>query len=157
MPKFFEKIFSLFTSDLTKAHPKSLIDAEKETLKTHIARINENLAVQAGFIERLTRKIKELEAKENELSNRPDDSRESERQTVKSQLDDNRRELENAKETHKQLTQAREALVQTSKTQIEKLRLMVSETDIMNAHDEFQKMSTERIARSEASASVKRN
>jgi hypothetical protein len=55
---------------LEKANPAALIEAEKENLCKQIARINDNIASHAGFVERLMRQVKTLEQKEKELTAR---------------------------------------------------------------------------------------
>ena len=70
LAKLIRGFFGLFISGLEKANPRALIEAEKENLRKQIARFNDNLATHAGFVERLMRQIKDLEAREKELTAR---------------------------------------------------------------------------------------
>ena len=58
----------MFVSGLENDNPQALIEAEKETLRTDLAKFNENLANQAGFVEKLKRIVKNDTLKERELS-----------------------------------------------------------------------------------------
>ncbi len=87
---------------------------EKENLRKQIARFNDNLATHAGFVERLMRQVKNLEAKEKELTARIAANIKAgnrtlagqmalELQTVKAQLEENRQQLEDSEMTYKKL------------------------------------------------------
>lgn len=141
----------LFISGIEKSNPHALIEAEKENLRKQIARFNDNLATHAGFVERLIRQIKNLELKEKELTakiaanikagNRTVAGQMAiELQTVKSQLEENRQQLDAAEETYKKLIKTRDVAVQESQAKIEKLKRLISETEMMEAQAELQEM-----------------
>jgi phage shock protein A len=143
--------FSLFISGIEKANPAALIEAEKENLRKQIARFNENLASHAGFVERLLRQIKSLEQKEKELTARVAANIKAgnrtiagqialELQTVKSQLEENREQMVAAEETYKKLLKTRDVAVSEAQSKIEKLKRMMSETQMMEAQAELQEM-----------------
>ena len=105
----FKGFLSLFVSGLERQNPKALIEAEKENLRTQIARFNDNLANHAGFCERLLRQVKNLEAQERDLAakaaaNLKVGNRNAAGQyalqlkTVKEQLEENRKQLEAAED-----------------------------------------------------------
>ncbi len=144
---------SLFVTGLEKASPRALIEAEKETLRAQIARFNENLAQHAGFCERLMRQIKTLEAQERELAakaaahlkagNREVAGQYAlQLQTAKGQLEENRGQLEDAEKTYQNLIQAREVTVREAKAKIEKLQLLLTETEMLEAQAELQEMAS---------------
>lgn len=142
---------SLFISGLEKANPRALIEAEKETLRQQIARFNDNLATQAGFAERLLRQVKNLEQQEKELTARTAANLKAgnrtvaaqlalQLQTVKTQLQENREQLKIAEETYQKLVKSRNVSVQEAQAKIEKLKRMLTETEMMEAQAELQEM-----------------
>lgn len=147
----FRGFLSLFISGIERENPRVLIEAEKENLRKQIARFNDNLATHAGFVERLMRQIKGLEAKEKELTariaanikvgNRAVAGQMAlELQTVKQQLEENRQQLVEAEETFKKLVKTRDVAVQEAQAKIEKLKRLLSETEMMEAQAELQEM-----------------
>lgn len=142
---------SLFISGLEKANPRALIEAEKETLRQQIARFNDNLATQAGFAERLLRQVKNLEQQEKELTARTAANLKAgnravaaqlalQLQSVKTQLTENREQLKIAEETYQKLVKSRNVSVQEAQAKIEKLKRMLTETEMMEAQAELQEM-----------------
>ncbi len=148
---------SLFVSGLEKANPKALIEAEKENLRQQIGRFNENLANHAGFVERLMRQVKKLEAQERELAakaaaNLKVGNRGAAGQyalqlkTVKEQLEENRGQLEAADSTFKKLVKSRDVSVREAKAKIESLKRMLTETEMLEAQAELQEMASGMIS-----------
>jgi phage shock protein A len=148
---------SLFISGLEKSNPRALIEAEKENLRKQIARFNENLATNAGFVERLMRQVKNLEQKEKELvakiaANIKAGNREIagqmalQLQTVKEQLEENRQQLTTADDTYKKLVKSRDVTIREATQKIEKLKQMLSETEMLEAQAELQEMATGMIS-----------
>jgi phage shock protein A len=153
----FRGFLSLFVTGLEKASPKALIEAEKENLRTQIARYNTNLAQHAGFCERLLRQIKNLEAQEKELAAKAAahlraGNREAagqyalQLQTVKAQLEENRVQLGEAEKTYQNLIQARDITVREAKAKIQKLERMLTETEMLEAQAELQEMASGMIS-----------
>lgn len=149
--------FGLFITGLEKSNPQALIEVEKENLRKQIARFNDNLATHAGFVERLIRQIKDLEQKEKELTakvtahikagNRAVAGQLAlELQTVKEQLEENRTQLEAAEVTFKKLVKSRDVSVQEAQAKIEKLKRLMSETEMMEAQAELQEMAAGMIS-----------
>jgi phage shock protein A len=143
--------FGLFVSGLERQNPRALIEAEKENLRKQIARFNDNLATHAGFCERLMRQVKNLEQQERELTakaaanlkvgNRGVAGQYAlQLKTVKEQLEENRSQLQAAEETFKKLVQARDVSVKEAHEKIEKLKRMMSETEMLEAQAELQEM-----------------
>jgi phage shock protein A len=145
----FRGFLSLFISGLERQNPRALIEAEKENLRQQIGRFNENLANHAGFCERLLRQVKNLETQEREYAaNLKVGNRNAAGQyalqlkTVKEQLDENRKQLEAAEATYKKLVQARDISVRDAQDKIEKLKRMMTETEMLEAQAELQEMAT---------------
>ncbi len=143
--------FSLFISGLEKANPRALIEAEKENLRKQIGRFNDSLANHAGFVERLMRQVKNLEAQERELAAKAAahlkaGNRDAAGQyalqlrTVKEQLEENRQQLEAAETTYQKLVKTRDVAIQEAHSKIESLKRMMTETEMMEAQAELQEM-----------------
>jgi phage shock protein A len=157
LAKLFRGFLSLFVSGLEKANPKALIEAEKENLRKQIARFNDSLAAHAGFVERLMRQIKNLEQREKELmaktaahikvGNRAVAGQMAlELQTVRGQLEENRQQLVLAEETYRKLVKSRDVSVQEAQAKIEKLKKLITETEMMEAQAELQEMASGMIS-----------
>jgi len=149
----FKGFLSLFISGLERQNPKALIEAEKENLRAQIGRFNENLANHAGFCERLLRQVKNLETQERDFAakaaaNLKVGNRNAAGQyalqlkTVKEQLDENRKQLEAAESTYKKLVKSRDVSVRDAQEKIEKLKRMMTETEMLEAQAELQEMAT---------------
>jgi phage shock protein A len=149
----FKGFLSLFISGLERQNPKALIEAEKENLRNQIARFNDNLANHAGFCERLLRQVKNLESQERDLAakaaaNLKVGNRNAAGQyalqlkTVKEQLEENRKQLEAAESTYQKLVKARDVSVREAQDKIEKLKRMMTETEMLEAQAELQEMAT---------------
>ncbi len=151
LANLFRGFLGLFVSGLEKQNPRALIEAEKENLRKQISRFNDSLATHAGFVERLMRQVKNLEAKERELTAKVSANLKAgnrqvagqmalELRTVKEQLEENRQQLVAAEETYKKLLKARDVSVEEARAKIEKLKKLMSETEMMEAQAELQEM-----------------
>jgi phage shock protein A len=147
----------LFVSGLEKANPKALIEAEKENLRSQIARFNENLANHAGFVERLMRQIKAQEKQETELTAKTAAHLKLGHRQVagqyalqlkelRAQLEENRGQLQAAEDTYKKLVKSRDVSVREAQRKIESLKRMISETEMLEAQAELQEMATGMIS-----------
>ncbi|MCM2256210.1 MAG: PspA/IM30 family protein [Vicinamibacteria bacterium] len=149
----FRGFIGLFVSGLERQNPQALIEAEREALREQISRFNENLATHAGFCERLLRQVKTLESQERDLAakaaaNLKVGNRNAAGQyalqlkTVKEQLEENRGQLQAAEDTYKKLVTARDVSVREAHAKIEKLKRMMSETEMLEAQAELQEMAS---------------
>ena len=147
----FRGFLGLFISGLEKANPRALIEAEKENLRSQIARFNDNLATHAGFVERLNRQIKNLEKQENDLvaktaallklGHRPQAGQLAlQLKNVREQLEENRKQMEGAEVTFQKLVKARDVSVRDAEAKINSLKQMLSETEMLEAQAELQEM-----------------
>ncbi|MEA3276359.1 MAG: PspA/IM30 family protein [Pseudomonadota bacterium] len=144
---------SLFITGLEKSNPQALIEAEKENLRHQMARFNDNLANNAGFVERLMRQVKNLESQEEEFASKAAahlkiGNRSAAAQyalqlkTVREQLEENQEQLQTAEETYKKLVKSRDVLVSEARAKIESLKRMITETEMLEAQAELQEMAT---------------
>jgi len=149
----FQGFIGLFISGLEKTNPRALIEAEKENLRVQIAQFNESLSQHAAFVERLMRQVKSLEKKEQELAakvaanikagNRSIAGQVAlQLKTVKEQLEENRGQLTAADDTYKKLVKTRDITVQEARNKIEKLKLKISEAEMLEAQAELQEMAS---------------
>jgi phage shock protein A len=143
--------FGLFISGLEANNPEALIESEKENLRSQIGRFNENLANHAGFVEKLSRTIKNLQAKEKELTAKITANIKAgnqkvagqlamQLQSIKQQLDDNQSQFTVAEKTFRDLSKSRDIAVKEAQAKISKLETMVSETRMHEAQAELQEM-----------------
>jgi phage shock protein A len=149
----FHGFIGLFISGLEKTNPRALIEAEKENLRVQIAQFNESLSQHAAFVERLMRQVKSLEKKEQELAAKVAANIKAgnravagqialQLKTVKEQLDENREQLTAADDTYKKLVKTRDITVQEARNKIEKLKLKISEAEMLEAQAELQEMAS---------------
>src|SRR5499425_1513628 len=129
--------FGLFISGLEKQNPEALLEVETENLRKQIAQYNQGLASHAGLCERLMSQVKKLETEERDLrartaanlraGNRSAAGQYALRlQTVSRELDENRKQLEQAETTYKDLLKARDVAVSSARAKIESLRSSIS-------------------------------
>ena len=94
------------------SNPEALLELEKENLRKQIAQYNQGLASHAALVERLISQIEREEKRERELkakasahikagNNEPAARYALSLQEVRKELDDNRRQLEDAEKTYK--------------------------------------------------------
>jgi len=149
----FRGFIGLFISGIEKTNPRALIEAEKENLRKQIAQFNENLANHAGFVERLMRQVKLLEKNEAQITakiaanlkagNRAIAGQMAlELRIIREQLQENREQLQAAEDTYKKLLKTRDITVQEARGKIEKLKMMISEAEMLEAQAELQEMAT---------------
>src|SRR5687767_13629050 len=110
----FRGFLSLFVNDLERRNPEALLSLEQENLRKQIGSYNQGLASHAGLAERLMSQVRKLEAEERELraratahlraGNQDAAAQHALRlQTVKRELEENRRQLEQAETTYRDL------------------------------------------------------
>ncbi len=111
-------------------NPEALLELEQENLRKQIANFNQGLATHAGLCERIMGQVRKLEAEQKDLrakttahlraGNKSAAGQYALRlQTIDAQLEENRKQLEQAEATYKNLVKARDVAVQTAKAKIE--------------------------------------
>jgi phage shock protein A len=149
--------FSLFISGLEKQNPEALLEVETENLRKQIAQYNQGLASHAGLCERLMSQVKKLENDERDLraktganlraGNRDAAAQYALRlQTVSRELEENRKQLEQAETTYKDLLKARDVAVSNARAKIESLRSSISDLKMKRAMAELTEMASGMIS-----------
>jgi len=149
--------FGLFISGLERKNPEALLEVETENLRKQIAQYNQGLASHAGLCERLMSQVKKLETEERDLraktsanlraGNRSAAGQYALRlQTVSRELEENRKQLEQAETTYKDLLKARDVAVASARAKIESLRSSISDLKMKKAMAELTEMASGMIS-----------
>jgi phage shock protein A len=149
--------FGLFISGLERQNPEALLEVETENLRKQIAQYNQGLASHAGLCERLMSQIKKLEAEERDLrakatanlraGNRDAAGQYALRlQTVQRELEENRKQMEQAETTYKDLLKARDIAVSSARAKIEALKSSLSDLKMKRAMAELTEMASGMIS-----------
>ena len=145
--------FSLFISGIEKRNPEALLELEQENLRKQIAQFNQGLATHAGLCERIMGQVRKLEAEQKDLraktaahlraGNKSAAGQYALRlQTIEAQLEENRKQLEQAEGTYKNLIKARDVAVQTARTKIESLKGALNDMRMNQAMAEIHEMAS---------------
>lgn len=148
--------FSLFISGLEKQNPEALLEVERENLRKQIANYNQGLASHAALCERLINQVRQQENDERDLraktsahlraGNRDAAGQYAVRlQTVQRELEENRKQLEQAEKTYKELVRARDVAVKAAQDKIEQLKFSLSDLKVKKASAELTEMASTMI------------
>ena len=149
----FRGFLSLFISGLEKQNPEALLEVETENLRKQIAQYNQGLVSHAGLCERLMTQVRKQESEQRDLrakaganlraGNRDAAGQYALRlQTVERELEENRRQLEQAETTYTELIRSRDVAVSTAKAKIETLRAGISDLKMKRAMAELTEMAS---------------
>lgn len=147
----------LFISGLEKNNPEALLEVEKENLRKQIAQYNQGLMSHAALCERLMSQVRKLEAEEPELrakttanlraGNRDAAGQYALRlQTLQRELEENRKQLEQAENTYKDLTKARDVAISAARAKIETLKRSIDDMKVQKAMAELNEMASGMIS-----------
>lgn len=147
----------LFVSGMERQNPRALLEVEKENLRAQIAKYNQGLASHAALCERLMTQVKKQDAEERDLrakttahlraGNREMAASLALRlQKVTSELAENRKQLEQAEDTYKDLVKARDVTVDAAKSKIEALKYTIGDMEIKKATAEMTEMASGMIS-----------
>jgi phage shock protein A len=153
----FRGFLSLFVSSIERRNPEALLELERENLREQIASFNQGLATHAGMCERLMGQVRKLESEQKELraktaahlraGNKSAAGQYALRlQSVDGQLEENRKQLEQAEATYKNLVKARDVAVQTAQAKIESLRGAINDMRMKQAMAEIHEMASGMIS-----------
>jgi len=153
----FKGFLSLFISGIEKRNPEALLELEQENLRKQIANFNQGLASHAGLCERIMGQVRKLEAEQKDLrakttahlraGNKSAAGQYALRlQTIEAQLEENRKQLEQAETTYKNLVKARDVAVQTAKAKIESLKGAINDMRMNQAMAEIHEMASGMIS-----------
>jgi phage shock protein A len=148
---------SLFVSGVERRNPEALLELEQENLRKQIGNFNQGLASHAGLCERLMSQVRKLEAEQKDLraktaahiraGNRAAAGQYALRlQAVEAQLEENRKQLEQAEATYKNLVKARDVAVSTARSKIEGLKGAINDMRMKQAVAEISEMASGMIS-----------
>src|SRR5581483_4174063 len=134
----FRGFFSLFISGIERRNPEALLEVETENLRKQIASYNQGLISHAALCERLMSRVKKLQADQSDfraktaahlrVGNRDAAGQYALRlQTIERELDENKKQLEQAETTYKDLVRARDVAVANAKSKIESIKANISD------------------------------
>ena len=149
----FRGFLSLFVSGIEKSNPEALLEVERENLRSQIAQYNQGLASHAGLAERLMTQVRNGERQEQELrarvtANIRAGNRElagqlaMQLQQVTRELEENRKQAQQADDTYKNLLKARDTAVTAARNKIEQLRFSLDDLKVKKAMAEMTEMAT---------------
>lgn len=149
----FRGFLSLFIKGIEKRNPEALLELEQENLRKQIASYNQGLANHAGLAERLMGQVRKLEGEEKELrarttahlraGNKDAAAQNALRlQTISRELEENRKQMEAAETTYKDLVRARDVAVQAAKSKIEALKGAINDMRMKTAMAEMNEMAS---------------
>jgi phage shock protein A len=149
----FKGFLGLFISGLERENPEALLDVEQENLRKQIGRFNSGLAAHAALVERLIAQVRSLEndqadlraktAANLKLGNRDAAGQYALRlQTVERELDENRKQMEQAETTYKELVRARDVAISVARSKIESLKSGISDLKMKRAMAEITEMAS---------------
>ena len=134
----FRGFFSLFISGIERRNPEALLEVETENLRKQIASYNQGLISHAALCERLMSQVKKLQVDQSDfraktaahlrVGNRDAAGQYALRlQTIERELDENKKQLEQAETTYKDLVRARDVAVANAKSKIESIKANISD------------------------------
>lgn len=142
---------NVFIGSVERQNPEALLELEKENLRKQISSFNQGLASHAGLAERLMGQVRKLESDQNDFKakatallksgNRSAAAQYALRlQTVERELAENRRQLEQAEQTYKDMVKARDVAISTARAKIESLRGAIADMRMKSAMAEMHEM-----------------
>jgi phage shock protein A len=134
----FRGFFGLAVSNAERANPEALLEVEGENLRKQVASYNQGLVSHAALCERLMTQVKKLEADQTDIraktsahlriGNRGAAGQYALRlQTIESELTENRKQLEQAETTYRDLVRARDVAIAAAKQKIESIKADISD------------------------------
>jgi len=153
LTNLFHGFVGLFISGLERENPEALLEVEQENLRKQIGKFNSGLAAHAGMVERLIAQVRKLESDDNELraktsanlklGNRQAAGQYALRlQTVERELEENRKQMEQAETTYKELVRARDVAISIARQKIESLKAGISDLKMKRAMAEITEMAS---------------
>lgn len=145
----FRGFFSKIISGLEADNPEALIEAEKENLRSLIAKNNENLASAAAIVERLGRTLKTDEAKAKELAAKIKANYSCgntqvagqlalQHQELKARIADDAQQFEMAEANFKKMEATRDVSIKEAEQKLLRLQYKLSEAQMLEAQAELQ-------------------
>lgn len=134
----FRGFFGQAVTKAERANPEALLEVESENLRKQIASYNQGLISHAALCERLMAQVRKLETEQADVraktsanlrvGNRAAAGQYALRlQTIDSELTENRKQLEQAETTYRDLFKARDVSVAAAKQKIESIKADISD------------------------------
>jgi len=144
---------NLFIGGVERRNPEALLALEQENLRKQIANYNQGLATHAGMCERLMGQVRKLETDAKELrakttahlraGNKAAAGQYALRlQTIDRELEENRRQLEQAETTYQNLVKGRDVAINTARSKIESLKGAINDMRMKQAMAEMHEMAS---------------
>lgn len=154
----FRGFFGLAVSGAERRNPEALLEVESENLRKQAASYNQGLISHAALCERLMAQVKKLEADQTDIrakatahlriGNRDAAAQYALRlQTVERELDENRKQLEQAETTYKELVRARDVAVASARAKIEAIKNNISDLKTKRALAELTETASGMVSR----------
>ena len=134
----FRGLFGQAVSTAERANPEALLEVESENLRKQLASYNQGLISHAALCERLMTQVRKLEAEQVDVraktsanlrvGNRAAAGQYALRlQSTDSQLTENRKQLEQAETTYKDLVRARDVSVAAARQKIDAIKADIND------------------------------
>jgi phage shock protein A len=134
----FRGFFGLAVTGAERRNPEALLEVESENLRKQAASYNQGLISHAALCERLMAQVKKLDADQSDIrakttahlriGNRDAAAQYALRlQTIERELEENRKQLEQAETTYRELVRARDVAVAGAKAKIEAIKNNISD------------------------------
>jgi phage shock protein A len=148
---------SLFIKGIERRNPEALLELEQENLRKQVAGYNQGLATHAGMCERLMGQVRKLESETKDLrakttahlraGNKSAAGQLALRlQTVERELEENRRQLEQAETTYQNLVKGRDVAIASARAKIESLKGAINDMRMKQAMAEMHEMASGMVA-----------
>lgn len=140
-----------FVSNVEASNPEALLELEKENLRVQIVRFNQGLVSHAALAERLVRHVERLDKEQADLHARTRALLQAGKQEaaakcalslqkLTTELDEERKQAEEAEQTYQELVRARDAAVEAARDKLESLRRGIDEMRIQQAMSDLNSM-----------------
>jgi phage shock protein A len=154
----FRGFFGLFVTGVERRNPEALLEVETENLRKQVASYNQGLISHAALCERLMAQVKKLEAEQTEVrakttahlrvGNHDSAAQYALRlQTIERELGENRKQLEHAETTYKELVRARDVAIANAKAKIEAIKSNISDLKTKRALAELTETASGMVTR----------
>jgi phage shock protein A len=152
----FHGFLGLFISGLERENPEALLEVEQENLRKQVGKFNSGLGAHAALVERLIAQVRSLETDQADLraktaANLKLGNREAagqyalRLQTVERELEENRKQMEQAETTYKELVRARDVAISIARSKIESLKSGISDLKMKRAMAEITQMASSMV------------
>jgi phage shock protein A len=154
----FRGFFGRAVSGVERRNPEALLEVENDNLRKQLAGYNQGLISHAALCERLMAQVKKLEAEQIDIrakatahlriGNRDAAAQYALRlQTTERELEENRKQLEQAETTYKELVRARDVAVTAAKAKIESIKNNISDLKTKRALAELTETASGMVTR----------